>query len=265
MEQLSFEKLAAIFPLNELYFLEVQERIMRASKIGSYQQFPIIALKSRKVQQDGKEYGVDWRGEQKILAWENANYVDLLKYGINFNSNNPRHANWSLHETAKRCRSRGIKAIFIDSLSLRFRLAKDPEYAFWEATFECTPIPQRSLETLKQVQGMIRGFIKEYNIYPEIGRKDKRFFKRIYQHPSCLDLKQIVYTGDSRVFKPNDVTEGILNTSSPKTQRFFWLLSKATGYQAFITRKKFDQVQGFIFDGIVSPKRIEEILKRESR
>jgi hypothetical protein len=262
-ELITFEKLAAIWPSNELYFLATQEKLMRALKEVPYRRFPIIRLRSRKVQQDGKESSVDWRGEEKILPWESANYVDILKYGINYDCNDPRHGSWGLQETAKRCRLRGIKAVFIDELRLRFRLTKDPKYAFWEATFECTPIPGRSTDTLKEIQGLIRDFSEKYKLYPEIGKRDRRFYRRIYEHPSCLDLVRIEYTGDSRIFKPNDITEGILKTTNPKTQRFFWLLSKATGYQVLITRKKFDQVQGFIFDGIVSPRRIEEMLRRE--
>jgi len=263
MEQLTFEKLAAIFPLNELYFLAQQEKLMQASGEGLYKAFPITRLLSRKVQQDGKEYAVSWNGEQKVLPWEDASYVDILKYGIHYDCNNPQHAKWSLQETAKRNRLRGIKAVFIDELSLRLKLPKDPEYAFWEFIFECTPIPQRSTETLKQVRSMIKDLSDKYNLYPEISKRDRRFFGRIFQHPSCLDLKAILYTADPRIFQPHDITEAILNATDYKTQRVFWLLSKATGYQVLITRKKFDQVQGFIFDGIVPPKRIKEVLKHE--
>jgi len=119
------------------------------------------------------------------------------------------------------------------------------------------------MDTLREVRGMVTAYSEKYHLYPntsEMSKQDKRFFNKLYTYPSCLELKKIQNTPKDCFPKLEDKTSDILNATTAKDQQVFWKLSKVTGYQIIVPHKKYTQIDGFIFDGVVSQSEIQRRL-----
>ena len=237
----------AIFPLNEEYFLASQE-IEKDAKL------PIIRLVSRKVQQDGRSKPLSG-----VKPWERYEWKEVISLSYNFDSDDPTHEGFSLQDQAKRDRERGLKAVFIDSLGLRVPLEiGKKERVFYEVSFELKRVPSGS-ETGAMIRKTIQTINEKYELYPEVSKRDKVFYNRIFQHPSCLEIINVAKVcKNPHFYWP--ITDRILGGLTEESQRFLSLLTCSTSYIMRLAYKRFDTRSGYILDGFISTEEIERRL-----
>lgn len=237
----------AIFPLNEEYFLASQE-IEKDAKL------PIIRLVSRKVQQDGRSKPLSG-----VKPWERYEWKEIISLSYNFDADEPTHEGFSLQDQAKRDRKRGLKAVFIDSLDLRVPLEiGKKERVFHEVSFELKRVPSGS-ETGAIIQKMIQAINGKYDLYPEVSKRDRVFYSRIFQHPSCLEIVNVAKVCKNPHFYW-DITDRILGGLTDESQRFLSLLAYSTSNVIELAYKRFDTRSGYILDGLISNEEIKRRL-----
>lgn len=236
----------AIFPLNEEYFLASQE-------IEKKHELPIIRLVSRKTQQDGRSTPLPSKPWEKYESKE----IECLNY--NFDADDPTHEGFSLQDQAKRDRNRGLKAVFIDSLTLRIPLEiGKKECVSYEAIFELKKVPSGS-QTGTTIRELIKAINEKHDLYPQISKRDTRFYKRIFQNPSCLEIVNVAKVAMNPRFH-YDISDRILGGLTDESQRFLSLLAYSTANILELAYKRFDTRSGYILDGIIPTETIRERL-----
>ena len=237
----------AIFALNEEYFLASQEMEKRV-------ELPIIRLASRKVQQDGPS-----RPLPSVKPWEKYEYKEIVSLSYSFDADDPTHAGFSLQDQAKRDRERGLKAVFIDSLDLRVPLEMGVnERVSYEVSFELKRVPSGS-ETGAIIQKMVEAINEKYDLYPEVSKRDRLFYNRIFQHPSCLEIVNVMKVCKNPRFHW-DITDRILGGLTDESQRFLSLLAYNTSNIIELAYKRFDTRSGYVLDGLISREEIKRRL-----
>ena len=237
----------AIFALNEEYFLACQEMEKRF-------ELPIIRLVSRKVQQDGPS-----RSLPGVKPWEKYQYKEILSLSYSFDADEPTHEGFSLQDQVKRDRERGLKAVFIDSLDLRVPLEIGiKERASYEVSFELKRVPSRS-ETGATIRKMVQAINEKYGLYPDVSKRDRIFYSRIFQHPSCLEIVNVAKVCKNPHFRW-DITDRILGGLTDESQRFLSRLAYSTSNIMELAYKRFDTRSGYILDGLISREEINRRL-----
>lgn len=234
----------AIIPLNEEYYVALKEKL-------SGKTLPIIRLKSRKFQQEGHPTHLPSK------PWEKYTSKEVTNLYIDFNIDEPSHKNFNLQEQATRDRKRKLKAVFIDKLILKvpYELGKK-ELTHYEVDFTLSRTPKNS-ETRKTIQEEIKLLKTKYGIYPDISKRDKKYYQRIFQNPSCLEIHQIRQIANPFTSFKNDLLNGLTTES----QRFMCNLVSVTQGLVWDAYKKFDTQSGYILDGVVSSREIRKRLK----
>lgn len=225
----------AIIPLNEEYYITLKEKL-------SGQTLPIIRLKSRKVQQEGHPTLLSSK------PWERYTYKEINSLYIDFNIEEPSHKDFNLQEQATRDRKRRLKAVFIDRLTLKvpYELGLK-ERTHYQVDFVISRVPKGS-ETRKAIQEDVRKLKSQYGIYPNISKRDKSYYARLFENPSCLEIHQIHQVSNPLISNKNGLLSGITKES----QRFMSnlvVVSKGLVWDAY---KRFDTQSGYVLDGIIS-------------
>ena len=236
----------AIIPLNEEYYIALKEELnLTGAKL------PIIRLKSRKTQQEGHPTLLPSK------PWEKYTSKEITSLYMDFNIEDPSHKDFDLQEQAKRNRERGLKAVFYDLLTLTvpYELGKK-ERTHFEVEFRLRRVPKHS-ETLKVIREDVRSLKNKHHLYSEISKRDKTYYQRIFQNPSCLEIFQIWQVANP--FAPN-ITDELLNGVTERSQRFMSNIVVVTEGIVWDVYKKFDTQSGFILDGVVSSRLIRERL-----
>jgi len=234
----------AIIPLNEEYYVATKEKLAGHT-------LPIIRLKSRKTQQEGHPTLLPSKPWEKYISKE------VTSLYIDFNSKEPSHSAFNLQEQAKRDRERGLKAVFIDMLTLEIPYELDKkERTHYEVDFTLSRTPRIS-ETRRIIKEDVRNLKTKYTLYPDISKKDKTYYERIFQNPSCLEIEQIRQMASPFKSFKNDFLNGV----TVESQRFMCNLNVTTHGLVWDAYKKFDTHSGFILDGVVSSQLIRERLK----
>ena len=239
----------ALFALNEEYFLASQE-------IERRKQLPIIRLVSRKVQQEGKP-----RELPGTKPWEKYTSKEVISLYYDYDADDPAHEGFTLQDQAKRDRERGLKAVFVDVLSLRIPLSMGDEGPVsYEVRFDLHKVPSDS-NTAKEIRAQVREANEKYNVYPGVSKRDKIYYRRIFQYPSCLEVTS-VQKATPKInphFRPVDVSDRILGGLTSESQDFLLSLWGATSDIVKLAHKRFDTKSGYILDGLISA---EEIRRR---
>lgn len=235
----------AIIPLNEEYYLALKEKLVA-------QTLPIIRLKSRKAQQEGHPTLLSAK------PWEKYTSTEVTNLYINFDTKNPEHETFTLQKQAERDRQRGLKAVFIDKLTLTVPCELEKkERTHFEVDFLLSRLPKDS-ETRKIIQEEIRNLKTKHGIYLDISMKDKTYYQRIFQSPSCLEISEVRQVANP--FSP-PVSEELLNGTSERSQRFMCNLVAVTKGVVWDAFKKFDTKSGYVLDGVVSSDMIKQRLR----
>jgi len=238
----------AIIPLNEEYYIALKELLG--------QKLPIIRLKSRKIQQEG---------HPQLLPsqpWEKYTCKEVTSLYLDFDATEPSHASFNLQWQAKRDRERRLKAVFIDELTLKvpYQLGVD-ELTHYEVDFSLTRTPKNS-ETRKAIREEVTNLKNKYHIYQDVSKRDKAFYQRIFQNPSCLEIRHIRQIANP-FGSPKD-TQNFLNGLTEKSHSFMCNLAYVTRNIVWDVYKRFDTQAGYILDGIVSSDEIRRRLTKEA-
>jgi hypothetical protein len=232
----------AIIPLNEEYYIAFNEKQSNHPLI-------LTRLKSRKYQQDGFPTLLPSK------PWEKYTSKEITTLYIDFDKTQAEHQTFNLQEQAKRDRERGLKAVFIDSLTLRVPWTQDGKTTQHDVEFALQQTPKLS-ETRKAIQEHLRNLRDRYGLYQNISKKDKTFFERVFQRPSCLEICH------TQQFPLSGSNTELLGGTTEKSIEFLCNLAVQTGNLVWDAYKKFDTHSGFILDGVVSSQLIEERLKK---
>ena len=236
----------AIIPLNEEYYIALKELLG--------QKLSILRLKSRKSQQEG---------HSQLLPsqpWEKYTSKEVTSLYLDYDAKEPSHANFNLQMQAKRDRERNLKAVFIDQLTLKvpYQLGLT-ELTHYEVDFFLKRTPRNS-ETRKLIREELTYLKKKYNIYQDISKRDKAFYQRIFQNPSCLEIQHV-----RQVANPfGSLKDDLLNGLSKESQKFMYNLAYVTKNIVWDAYKRFDTQAGYVLDGVVSPDEIRRRLTKEA-
>lgn len=228
----------AIIPLNEEYYLAHNENKSHPLLLTS--------LKSRKSQQDGSPT------LQPAKPWEKYTSQTITSLYLDFNHEEPTHHAFNLQEQAKRDRARGLKAVFIDTLTLRI-----PWKGFqFDVGFVLKQTPKFS-ETCKAIREHLINLRDTYGLYRDISnsKKDRTFFERVFQRPSCLEICHV------QQFPVSGGNVELLGGTSDKSITFLCNLAVQTGHLVWNAYKKLDIKSGLVLDGIVPSRLIKERLE----
>jgi hypothetical protein len=234
----------AIIPLNEEYYIAQREKMIGHT-------LPLIHLKSRKNQQEGHPTLLPSKPWERYVSKETTNLY------INLDKREPAHESFVLQEQAKRDRERGLKAVFIDELTLQvpYEVGKD-EHTHFEVDFKLCRTPKIS-ETKNKIQEQVLKLKNDFGLYPDISKKDTAFYSRIFQNPSCLEISEIRQVASPFVGFKNEYLNGLTNES----QLFLCNLNFVTHDLVWDAFKRFDSHGGFVLDGLVPSTMINERLK----
>lgn len=242
MEQLAVQSQniwTAIIPLNEEYYIAFNEK----------QDHPLILtrLKSRKSQQEGFPNLLPSR------PWEKYASKEITSLYIDFDKTVAEHQSFNLQEQTKRDHERKLKAVFIDSLTLRIPWTYEGNTTQNDVEFTLQQTPRFS-ETRKQIQEHLRNLRDSFGLYQNISKKDRTFFERVFQRPSCLEISH------TQQFPVSGSNSELLGGTSDKSITFLCNLAFQTGNLVWNAYKKFDTKTGYILDRLVPSNLIRQRL-----
>jgi hypothetical protein len=228
----------AIIPLNEEYYIAFNE--------DKAHPFLLTSLKSRKSQQDG------FPTLQPSKPWEKYTSQTITSLYLDFNHEEPSHHAFTLQEQTERDRARGLKAVFIDTLTLIISW-KGLQF---DVCFVLKQTPKFS-ETRKVIQEHLRNLRDRHGLYSDISKskKDRTFFERVFQRPSCLEISEVHQVGS--IYPNSKLSDG----KDEESIQFLCNLVPQTHNLVWDAYKKFDTKSGLILDGIVPSRLIEERLR----
>jgi len=231
----------AIIPLNEEYYIAFNEK-------QSAHPLMLTRLKSRKYQQDG------FPNLLPSKPWEKYTLKEITTLYLDFDNRVSEHQTFNLQDQAKRDHERNLKAVFIDSLTLRIPWRYDGKTTQYDVEFALQQTPKFSL-TRKAIQEHLRNLKNTFGLYQNISKKDKTFFEHVFQRPSCLEICHV------QQFPVSGGNTELLGGTSDKSITFLCNIAVQTGHLVWNAYKKFDTQSGLILDGVVPSRLIDDRLR----